>query len=93
MYKRSYQNEKPSLKEAENKGTSLAKMISALRKRRANECFTVINRGRLWYDRLTIEQYSELELWYQAWLDVTKTLKVPDEPTWLNDKLEAEDIY
>ena len=42
-----------------------------LRRRRQEECFSVINRGELWYSRLTEEQKTELGVWYQAWLDVT----------------------
>lgn len=54
-----------------------------LRKRRETECFTYINRGSVWYTRLTEEQYDELNLWYQRWLEVTDTLEVPERPTWL----------
>lgn len=54
-----------------------------LRKQREVECFSIINRGELWYDRLTEEQKSELGVWYQAWLDVTDTKAVPDRPAWL----------
>lgn len=61
-----------------------------LRVRREKECFSVINRGKLWYDRLTLKQYEELENWYQAWLDVTVTKCVPARPSWLNNKLERE---
>lgn len=54
-----------------------------LRRRRQEECFSVINRGELWYSRLTEEQKAELGVWYQAWLDVTDTKAVPDRPAWL----------
>lgn len=78
------------------KGVIMNKEIIAirnkLRERRKKECFTVINRGKLWYDRLTLEQYRELKAWYQAWLDVTETLVSPQEPYWINLKLEEEDI-
>lgn len=63
-----------------------------LRQRRKNECFSVINRGKLWYDRLSYEQLAELKKWYQAWLDVTETLVTPSYPAWLNDKLAEEEI-
>ena len=38
---------------------------TAYRQRRQAECFSVINRGRLWYDALTEEQLSELKTWYR----------------------------
>ena len=55
----------------------------ALRRRREAECFPFINRGQLWYDRLTAEQKNELQSWYIEWLDVTDTLTVPEIPSWL----------
>lgn len=58
-------------------------LLYTLRGRRTNECFSVINRGSVWYDTLTIEQKTELGAWYEAWLDVTTTLEVPVLPTWL----------
>lgn len=63
-----------------------------LRERRKLECFPVINRGKFWYDKLTLQQYQELKVWYQKWLDVTESLVVPEEPYWLNLKLEEEEI-
>lgn len=56
---------------------------STLRQRRETECFSYINRGRLWYDRLTEAQTSELNAWYTDWLKVTDTLTVPQRPSWL----------
>lgn len=35
---------------------------AALRRRRAGECFSVINRGQLWYNTLTDIQRQELEI-------------------------------
>ena len=57
--------------------------IETLRQRREAECFSVINRGALWFNRLTEEQKAELDTWYQEWLDVTETRTVPDKPSWL----------
>lgn len=54
-----------------------------LRDAREQECFSVINRGGLWYDTLTDEQKEELKVWYKAWLDVTETKIVPEKPNWL----------
>lgn len=54
-----------------------------LRKRRETECFAVINRGQLWYEGIPSKHKLELRQWYQAWLDVTKTMTVPECPAWL----------
>ena len=56
---------------------------NSLRLRREEECFSIINRGKLWYDTLTEEQLEELNEWYEKWLDVTETLEVPEKPEWL----------
>lgn len=55
------------------------------------ECFAIINRGELWYNKLTEEQKQELDVWYQAWLDVTEETNkdengnyiIPEKPSWL----------
>ncbi len=60
-----------------------AQEILNLRAQRESECFPIVNRGHLWYERLTLEQIAELEIWYQAWLDVTATKIVPTKPSWL----------
>ena len=94
MHKVTYQTSDLSPdKDPSKYDSSFKGLLNRLRKRRNEECFKVINRGRLWYNRLSMEQYSELEIWYQAWLDVTSTLKIPEPPAWLNDKLEKEDFY
>lgn len=58
--------------------------IENLRIRRQEECFSIINRGMPWYNKLTDEQKSELNKWYSDWLDVTETKVIPNTPTWLN---------
>lgn len=63
-----------------------------IRKRRAAECFPIVNRGTLWYNCLTIEQRSELNSWYHNWLNATETGIIPKRPVWLNDKIEKEEI-
>lgn len=60
-----------------------AQEIVNLRAQRESECFSVINRGQLWYETLTLEQITELKTWYQAWLDVTTTKIIPTKPSWL----------
>lgn len=54
-----------------------------LRVLRKFECFPIVNRGKLWYDNLNENQLAELDTWYQAWLDVTETLIIPEKPAWL----------
>ena len=54
-----------------------------LRNKREKECFSVINRGELWYDNLSQEQLEELKKWYNDWLNVTETLKEPVKPSWI----------
>lgn len=65
--------------------------INVLRKRRVTECFSIVNRGFLWYNRLSREQLNELEEWYQGWLDAPTTGVVPPAPIWINDKLTREE--
>lgn len=57
--------------------------IHNLRVKRETECFSIINRGQLWYDTLTEEQKAELKEWYIAWLNVTDTLVMPIKPKWV----------
>lgn len=57
--------------------------IDNLREKREKECFSVINRGKLWYDNLTQEQLEELNKWYNDWLNVTETLVEPVKPEWI----------
>ena len=54
---------------------------------REKMCYPIINRGKLWYDHLTLAQHTELNDWYEAWLDVTETHIIPDTPAWVDNKL------
>lgn len=58
-------------------------LLHDLRSQREQDCFSYINRGYLWYSKLTDAQKEELSSWYQAWLDVTETKQVPKAPDWL----------
>ena len=58
-------------------------LIEDLRQQREEECFSIINRGKLWYDNLTEEQLVELNTWYNAWLNVTETKIIPEKPSWI----------
>lgn len=57
--------------------------LKELREMRKQICFPYINRGYLWYSKLTDAQREELDIWYQAWLDVTETKVAPEMPEWL----------
>ena len=59
------------------------KKLDELRMQRESECFSIINRGKLWYDKLSDSQIEELNIWYNKWLDVTETLDKPLKPEWL----------
>ena len=63
---------------------------AGLRRRRAAECFPIVNRGELWYDKLTEEQKSELSVWYEMWLDAPQTLSAPAAPSWIDGGKETE---
>lgn len=82
----SYRLKNGALEYNEEKHTEIEQeaLREQLRKQREAECFSVINRGRLWYDTLSDIQVSELRDWYRGWLDVTDTLTVPAEPSWIN---------
>lgn len=59
------------------------RVVNDLRYKREKFCFPYINRGEIWYSRLSAEQKEELNKWYQAWLDVTYTKTIPEKPEWL----------
>lgn len=63
-----------------------------IRRRREKECFPIINRGKLWYAHLTIEQYNQLNDWYHKWLDAPETKIIPPFPSWIDGKLQREEI-
>lgn len=62
-------------------------IIEQLREQREIECFSIINRGQLWYNTLTTEQVNELNQWYMAWLDLPNNYNtnktIPQKPSWL----------
>lgn len=58
---------------------------ASLRERREKECFSVVNRGWIWYSTLTLSQWRELRTWYIAWLKVTETMTPPERPSWVDD--------
>lgn len=62
----------------------LAGRKDAIRARRERECYSVINRGQLWYEGVSIAHLVELRKWYKAWLEAPATLIIPDRPVWLD---------
>lgn len=70
-------------KHVEEDDFSLEVKKNILRERRNNECFEVVNRGELWYSRLTAVQLRELDQWYSEWLQVTDTMTEPQKPSWI----------
>jgi predicted outer membrane lipoprotein len=69
--------------ETKQKALGNTQAVEKYRWLREAECFSIINRGQLWYEALTDAQRDELRQWYQAWLDGTDTLVVPERPVWL----------
>lgn len=57
--------------------------LNNIRSQREFECFSIINRGQLWYNTLSDNQKVELQNWYNEWLDVTRTKKIPQKPSWI----------
>ena len=60
------------------------KELAALRRRRERECFNIVNRGVLWYNKLTDTQKTELSAWYEAWLDAPQTGTAPAPLAWVD---------
>jgi len=67
-------------------------VIKIIRARREVECFPIVNRGKLWYETLTQDQTIELRSWYYTWLNAPETGIIPQPPSWINQKLEREEI-
>lgn len=78
-----YENGNLYLDEEKLQELNNERIVDELRLKRSKICFPYINRGYLWYETLTTEQKNELNVWYQAWLDVTTTKVVPKAPEWL----------
>lgn len=68
-------------------------ILNIIRSIRESECFPIINRGSLWYDKLTDEQKQELSEWYENWLNTPQIYQssdnvdyktiLPEKPQWL----------
>ena len=79
-----YENGSLLLDETKLQQVNDTRIVDELRLKRQKVCFPYINRGELWYNRLSSEQKDELNVWYQAWLDVTNTKVIPETPEWLS---------
>nr|DAO14658.1 MAG TPA: hypothetical protein [Caudoviricetes sp.] len=62
----------------------LSEKQDEIRIRRERECYSVINRGQLWYEGVSISRLVELRQWYRAWLDAPATMVIPERPSWLD---------
>lgn len=84
-YRSYYLSEGNALVKSENKQKEIEdkRELANLRSQREKICFPYINRGYLWYSKLTDEQKEALDSWYQAWLNVTDTKVIPEMPEWL----------
>lgn len=72
----------------QNKETLLPEQMllsdDIIRTIREKECFSLIDsKSKFWWENLSEEKLNELKTWYQAWLDITKTYKVPNKLEWL----------
>lgn len=59
----------------------------SIRRQREELCFPYINRGNLWYQRLSRERLEQLGQWYEAWLDAPQTLETPGRLPWLDEEI------
>lgn len=71
------------LEQKERERQQIENFKKELRFRRETECFTIINRGVLWYSSLSEEKKHDLKTWYESWLDVTQTFLIPKKPSWV----------
>jgi len=78
-----YDNGKLMLDQSRLHALNDERINNDLRRKRDKVCFPYVNRGYLWYSKLTDDQKEQLNEWYQAWLDVTDTKVVPQMLEWL----------
>lgn len=62
-------------------------VLQDIRIRRQEECFSIVDRSRAWYEAVyesfTDEQKTEFNNWYKAWLNAPDTRIIPKKPSWL----------
>ncbi len=66
-------------------------ILNNLRRLREEQCFSVVNRGMVWYSQIDSNQNLELLRWYKEWLDITDkyvdgidiSTIIPVKPSWL----------
>lgn len=69
--------------------------LDEIKRRREEECFSIVDRSQLWYkyNVNTPEREAELDAWYQAWLHITDSRPyiIPERPIWLNPQNNLTD--
>lgn len=75
--------------EAYKESKLLDERRAEIRMEREIRCFSIINRGIFWYNMLSEEQRSQLQKWYQAWLDAPATRIIPDDLAWINNSCDV----
>lgn len=60
-----------------------ARELNKIRNLRENVCFPIVNRGQMWYNKLSEEQKAELDTWYEDWLNAPETKIIPSTPDWI----------
>lgn len=78
-----YENGIATLDSAKLPNLESNKRKNEIRFQRGFDCFPYINRGPLWYAKLTEEQTLELNQWYNDWLNAPETETIPERPVWL----------
>ena len=66
-------------------------ILNNLRILREEQCFSIVNRGLVWYAQIDNSQNLELTRWYKEWLDITDKYTevvdvltiIPNKPEWL----------
>jgi hypothetical protein len=66
------------------------KHVADLRKLRIVECFSVVDRSKIWWDTLSEQQVNEIKDWYNEWLNIPneqlsslERLPLPIRPSFL----------
>jgi hypothetical protein len=66
------------------------KHVADLRKLRIAECFSVVDRSKIWWDTLSEQQVNEIKDWYNEWLNIPneqlsslERLPLPIRPSFL----------
>lgn len=76
-----------------------SKKLDYIRRKRAFECFRIVNRGPVWYNTLTESQKQDIQNWYDAWLALPNredlnidSPQYPTPPSWLQGFITLEEM-